>query len=137
MAGQRKLSGDDDAKFPRRSLECSFSLLATGSLVAVRVRGVPGVHMVVRGRRQIDDLPMAHAAFGDDVIGEFPHVASASLQDRHFHATLVIQMNVQRRLREIMMIVEVARQPFWQIALMVVVDINKSGDALLQFTGLR
>ena len=137
MADQRKLSEDDDAKFPRRSLKCSFSLLATGSLVAVRVRGVSGVLVVVRGRRQIDDLSMAHAAFGDDAIGEFPPVAAASLQDRHFHATLVIQMNVQRRLREIMMIVEVARQPFWQFALMVVVDINQSGDALLQPTGLR
>ena len=92
--------------------------------------------MVVCGRRQINDLPMAYAAFGDDVIGEFPHVATASLQHRHFHAPLVIQMNVQRRLREIVMIVEIARQPFRQFALMMIVDINKSGDALLQSTGL-
>ena len=98
---------------------------------------VLAVLMVMCAPRQIHDLPVAHTAFGNNVIGEFPHIAAASLQDRHFHAPLVIQMNVQRRLREIMMIVEVARQPFWQFALVVVVDINEGGDALLQSTGLR
>ena len=73
-------------------------------------------------RWQIDDLPVSHAA---------------SLQDRHLHALFVIQMNMERRLREIMMIVEVARQPFRQFALMVVVDIDQGGDALSGSADLR
>jgi hypothetical protein len=46
-------------------------------------------------------------------------------------------VDVQRGLREIMMIVEIARQPFWQFALMVVVHINEGGDALLSPRRLR
>jgi hypothetical protein len=37
-------------------------------------------------------------------------VIAGSLQDRHLHALFVIEMNLERRLRDIMMIVEVARQ---------------------------
>ena len=93
--------------------------------------------MVMCGRRQIDDLPMADAAFGNDMVCKLLHVASASFQDRDFHAALVIQMNVQRRLRKIMMIVEIARQPLRQFALMVVVDIDEGGDTWLWAAGLR
>jgi hypothetical protein len=93
--------------------------------------------MIMYDPWQIDDLPVSHAAFGNDVVGERPHVIAASLQDRHLHALFVIQMNMERRLREIMMIVEVARQPFRQFALMVVVDIDQGGDALSGSADLR
>ena len=56
---------------------------------------------------QVHHLPVAHATFGDDVIGELLHVGAASLEHCHLHATVVIQMNVQRCLREIVVIVEV------------------------------
>ena len=75
-------------------------------MLALAIRGV----LVVMGdRRQINDLPVAYAPFGNDVIGELLHVGAASFQDRHLHAAFVIQVNVQRSLREVMMIVEIAR----------------------------
>ena len=45
-------------------------------VVAVRRR------MSMSRRRQVDNLPMAHPSFGDDMIGEFLHVFTRSLQDR-------------------------------------------------------
>ena len=72
--------------------------------MAVAVRWL----MSMRCRRQINDLPVPHAAFGNDVIGKLPHVFTGSFKDRHLHAALVVQVDVKRRLREIMMIVETA-----------------------------
>jgi hypothetical protein len=37
--------------------------------------------MSIRRRWQVDDLPMSHPSFGDDVIGELLHVFAGSLQD--------------------------------------------------------
>ena len=50
--------------------------------------------------RQIDYLPMAYAAFGDDVIGEFLHVGPASFEDRHLHTAFVIQIDALWQLDE-------------------------------------
>ena len=72
--------------------------------MAVAVR-----RMGVRGRRQVDDLPVSHASFGDDMIGKLLHVFTRSLKDSHLHAALVVQVHMKRGLREIMMIVEVTR----------------------------
>jgi hypothetical protein len=59
-----------------------------------------GVSMIMYDPWQIDDLPVPYAPFGDDVVGESADVVAASLQDRHLHALFVIQMNMERRLRE-------------------------------------
>ena len=87
--------------------------------------------------RQIDHLPVAHAAFGNDVVGEFLHVGPASFEHRHLHTAFLIQMNVQRCLRKGMMIVEVARKQFRQFALLVVVNIDEGGKTLLRARDLR
>ena len=56
-----------------------------------RARGCYGVQPVsVRRRRQVDDLPMPHPSFGNDVIRELLHVFTGSLQDRHLHAAFVV-----------------------------------------------
>ncbi len=81
--------------------------------------------------RQIDDLAVSHTAFADHVVGELLHFAARSLQHGHLHATFMVEMNVQRRLREVMVIVKIARKPFRQFALVMVVDINQSGKAIL------
>ena len=86
---------------------------------------------------QIDNLPMTHAAFGHDVVGKFLHVNTASFEDRHLHAALLVQMNVQRRLREVMVIVKVAGQPFRQLALLVIVNIDERGKARVRPGDLR
>lgn len=73
---------------------------------------------------------MSHAPFGDDVIGKFLYVFAGPFQNRHLHAAFVVQVNVKRRLRQIMMIVEIASKSLWKFALVMVVDINESGKTL-------
>ena len=82
----------------------------------------------IRRRWQVDDLAMSDPSFGNDVIGESLHVLAGSLQDCYLHAAFVVQVDVKRGLREIMMIVELARQPLRQFALVMVVDVNEGGD---------
>jgi hypothetical protein len=65
------------------------------------------------------------------MIGEFLHVFTRSLQDRHLHAGFVVQVDVKRCLCEIMMIMEIACEALRQFALVMVVDVNKSGETLL------
>ena len=78
----------------------------------------------IRRRWQIYDLTVSHPSFGDDVVGELLHVFAGSLQDRHLHAAFVVQVDVQRRLCEIMMIMKIAREAFRQFTLVMVVDVN-------------
>src|SRR6185369_18059345 len=46
---------------------------------------------------------VAHAAFGNDVVGKVPDLAAPSLQRRDLHAGIVVEMDVQRRQRQIVM----------------------------------
>ncbi len=86
--------------------------------------------------RQINHLPMAHAALSNDVVGKMLHVGAAALEHRHLHTALVVQMNVQCCLREVMVVVEVASKPFRQFALLVVVNIDERGKTLLRVSEL-
>jgi hypothetical protein len=58
--------------------------------MAVHVAVAVSRPVSMRLRRQVDDLPMSHAPFGDDVIGELLHIITGSLQDRHLHAAFVV-----------------------------------------------
>jgi hypothetical protein len=78
--------------------------------------------------RHIDDVAVAHAALGDDVVGEFLYFGAAALQHGDFETAIVIEMDVQRGVREIVPLVEVAREPFGQFARLVVVHIDESGN---------
>ena len=84
----------------------------------------------IRRHWQIYDLTVSHPSFGDDVVGELLHVFTGSLQDRHLHAAFVVQVNVKRGLRQIMMIVEIASESLWKFALVMVVNVNESGKTL-------
>jgi hypothetical protein len=59
---------------------------------------------------QIDHVAVAHAAFGNDVIGELLHVGAAALEYGDFHAAFVVEVHVQRRLRQIVAVVKIAGQ---------------------------
>ena len=83
-----------------------------------------GVSVTVRRRWQIYHLTVSHPSFGDDVVGEFLHVFTGSLQDRHLHTAFVVQVDVQRRACEIMMIMKIACEALRQFALVMVVDVN-------------
>ena len=56
-------------------------------------------------------MAVPHAAFGDDMVGKFLHVGAAALEHGDFHAAVVIEMHVQRRLREIVAVMKVAGEP--------------------------
>ena len=62
--------------------------------------------------RQIDHVPMAHATLGNDVVGELLHVSAEAFEHGDLHAALVVEMHVQRRLREIVAFVEIMREAF-------------------------
>ena len=73
---------------------------------------------------------VAHATLGDDVVGEMPDVAAGALQRRHLHAAVVVEMDMQRRQRQIVVAVEILHQPLGEFARGVIVDIDQGGDAL-------
>jgi hypothetical protein len=58
------------------------------------------------------------------------HIRSAAFEHRHLHAAFLVEMHVQRRLREIVVIVEFLRESFGQIARVVVLDIDQRRDAM-------
>ncbi len=53
--------------------------------------------LFVRRGRDHHGAAVAHAALGDDVVGEMADLAAGALQRRHLHAAVVVEMDVQRR----------------------------------------
>src|ERR1700704_3228974 len=76
-----------------------------------------------------DEEAVAHAALGNDVVGKMLHLGAAPFQGRHFHAVVVVEMDMKRRHREIMMAMIVLHQASRQISRGMVVDIDKRGHA--------
>src|SRR5882757_5807632 len=67
------------------------------SIVLVR----PLARLLVRRGRDHHHAAVAHAALGNDVVGEMPDLAAGALQRRHLHATVVVEMDMQRRQRQV------------------------------------
>ncbi|MGY4628433.1 hypothetical protein ACVWY3_006189 [Bradyrhizobium sp. USDA 4486] len=63
-------------------------------------------------RRDHHHAAVAHAAFGDDVVGEMPDFGGVAAQRGHLHAIVVIEMDVQGREREVMVTMEFLHQAF-------------------------
>src|SRR5579871_6142004 len=80
--------------------------------------------------RQNGDLTMAHAALGDDVVGERFHLSAASAQHRHLEATFAVDMNVKRCLCEIVMLMKVTGQALGQFPRSVIIDVAQRRDAM-------
>jgi len=57
---------------------------------------------------QVDHVSMTHSAFGNNVVGNALHIRATPLKHSNFHATLLIEMHVQLRLCEVMVLVEIA-----------------------------
>jgi hypothetical protein len=74
-------------------------------------------------------MAVAHAPLGDDVISEFLHFRAASLEHSDLHAVLMVEVHVERRLREIVAVMEVASETFREIARFVVIHVDERGDA--------
>ena len=65
---------------------------------------------LVRFRRYHDQAAISNAALRDDVVGEMLDFGPGPLQGRHLHAIVVVEVNVKRGHREIMMAVIVLDQ---------------------------
>src|SRR5580692_10387790 len=83
--------------------------------------------------RDHDEAAVAHAALGNDVVGEMLYLGSGPSQGRDFHAVVVVEVDMKRRHREIMMAMIVLHQASRQISRGVVVDIDQRGHAASRF----
>jgi hypothetical protein len=101
------------------------------------VRVAVAVSWTVIHAWQVDDLPVSHPSFSDDMVSEILHVFTGSLQNRDLHAAFVVQVDVQRGPREIMMIMKILCEALRQFTLVMVVDVNKSRETLLPPRGLH
>jgi hypothetical protein len=85
--------------------------------------------MIVRSIcRQVDHAAVAHTALGNDVVGKLLHFRAAAFEQRNLKTAVVIKVHMQCRLREIVPLMKVARQPSWKIAYRMVVDVDQRGD---------
>ncbi len=46
-------------------------------------------------------MAMAHTSFSDNMIGKFLYLGTMAFQHRDFETTFVVEVNVQRRLRQV------------------------------------
>jgi hypothetical protein len=77
-----------------------------------------------------NEAAITDAAFGNDAVGEPPHVGAAALEHRHFHAMVMIEVNVKGCLRQIMTAMGRLYEPLGQIARRMVVYEDERADAL-------
>jgi len=76
-------------------------------LLTVTMAMVVVMRMATHIRRHVGDVAVAHAALGNDVIRKCLHLGAPALEHRDFEAAVVVEMNMQRRLGEIVMRMEV------------------------------
>jgi hypothetical protein len=98
--------------------------MPVGSRVAVRMR------LACKLGRNHNDAAITDAALGNDAVGELPHVRGTALQHGHFHAVVMIEVNVKSCLRQIMTAMGRLHQPLGQIAGRMVVYEDERADAL-------
>src|SRR3954470_4884572 len=85
---------------------------------------------VVLRCRHINDVAMPDAPLGDDMVSEGLHLRAAAFEHGDLKAALVIEMHVERGLRQIMVVVEALRQALGQLAGVMVVDIDQRRNAV-------
>lgn len=73
---------------------------------------------------------MSYTALRDDVIREVPDVPHLAAQDGDFHAAVVIKVHMQRRDREIMVVMRRVCQSAGKVARLMVIDIDDRPQAV-------
>ena len=81
-------------------------------------------------RRHQMKLPMADSGVGDGCLGELPQRAGFPLQNDHFQAIFVVQMDMQRRQHQIVAGMLRFRQSPRQFPLVVVIDVGQTADGM-------
>src|SRR5215467_14024675 len=91
-----------------------------------------GMRMRVRMRldRHHHDMAVTNTALGDDMVGKRLHLAAAPLQNRDLEAGIMVDVNVQRRLREVVVLMILVGQALRQFARGVIVDIAQRRDTV-------
>jgi hypothetical protein len=89
-----------------------------------------------RSYRYGDQPRVTHAPFGNHVIGEVPDLRLLTAQDRHFQAATVVEMHMDGRVRQFVMIVKDIGQTFRQLARVMVIDIDQRRDTIALFSRL-
>jgi hypothetical protein len=101
-----------------------------GRLVAVRVRLVGDLD------RYQNHATMANAPFGDHMLGAMLDVARPALEYRDLHAAFVVEMNMQRCMRHVVMIMKGMNEPLGEIASRMIIDVDQSGNAIATLAGV-
>jgi len=73
---------------------------------------LPRLRLLAVPRRDHHHTSITHAAFGDDVVGEMSDLGGVAAQCRHLHAIIVVEMDMQRRQREVVVTMEFLHQAF-------------------------
>src|SRR5262245_4350917 len=81
-------------------------------------------------RRHHDDAAVAHTALGDHVLGEVLDRAGLALEHGHLHAAVVVEVDVERGQRQLVVVVERLGQPLGQLAGGVIVDVDHGRHAV-------
>ena len=99
-------------------------------LVHPRVAVAVGVALVVDLGRDDHDPSMAHAALGDDALGEALDLGDRPSQQRDLHAAVVVEGDAHGGDGQIVVIAEGVAEPLGQIARSLIVDIGERGHAI-------
>ncbi len=80
--------------------------------------------------RQERQASVADAAFGDELLGESPHLSRRALEDADLHHAFVVEGHARGRDAEVVVLLEPARQALGQLAGRRVVNVAQAGHAL-------
>jgi len=94
------------------------------------------MHLIFEFDRYSNKASVTDAALGDYMPSELADVAHRAPQHRYLHATVVIEVKVKRRKRQLVMLVKGGHQPLGQIPRLVVIDIDQGRHAIPAAAGL-
>ena len=75
------------------------------------------------------DASVFDAALGDDVIGEMLYLGTGAAQRGHLHAVIIVEVNMKRGERQIVMAMIIFDQPPRQVARSMIVNVDQRRDA--------
>lgn len=93
--------------------------------------GTMGVFLIFEFNGNGDEASVTYATLGDDMLGEIADIVHRAPQHRDLHAAIVIEVDVQRSDRQIMVVMENPGQALRQLTLPVIIDVDERRHTLL------
>lgn len=81
------------------------------------------------GHRHHVQVAVTHAAPGDELVGKLPHAPQRSAKNACFKTVIVVEVDVKRCHRKIVMVVLRIGELPGKVALVVIVDVGQDADA--------